>query len=85
MIQILASYNEKVASIVLKNALKSAKYTSHIIQNEILHVIASKVRDKIREEIEDFKFCIIVDEVQDESKREQMIIVLRFVDKDDFI
>jgi hypothetical protein len=50
-----------------------------------LHVIASEVRDKIREEIEDSKFCIIVDEVQDESKREQMIIVLKFVDKDDFI
>ncbi|XP_058222599.1 uncharacterized protein LOC131332410 [Rhododendron vialii] len=31
------------------------------------------------------KFCIIVDESQDESNREQMAIVLRFVDKDGLI
>jgi hypothetical protein len=65
----------------LKNAPKSAKYTSHRIQKEILQVMASKVRDKIREDIGDSKFCIIVDKTRDESKREQMAIVLRFVDK----
>jgi hypothetical protein len=32
MIQILASYNDKVESIVLENAPKSAKYTSHTIK-----------------------------------------------------
>jgi hypothetical protein len=85
LIQILASYNERVASVVLEKCSKSAKYTSHSIQKEILHVIASKVRDKIREDIGDSKFCIIVDEARDESKREQMAIVLRFVDKDGFI
>jgi hypothetical protein len=36
MIKILASYNEKVATVVLENAPKSAKYTSHRIQKEIL-------------------------------------------------
>jgi hypothetical protein len=69
MIKILASYNEKVATVVLENAHKSAKYTSHRIQKEILQVMASKVRDKIREDIGDSKFCIIVDEARDESKR----------------
>jgi hypothetical protein len=54
----------------LENAPKSAKYTSHTIQNEILKVMVSKVRDKIREDIGDSKFCIIVDESRDESKRE---------------
>jgi hypothetical protein len=43
MIKILASYNEKVATVVLKNTHKSAKYTSHRIQKEILQVMASKV------------------------------------------
>jgi hypothetical protein len=46
-----------------------------------LQVIASKVRDGICEDIGDSKFYIIVDE----SKREQMTTVLRFVDKDSFI
>ena len=31
------------------------------------------------------KIYIIVDEASDESKKEQMTLVLRFVDKDDFI
>ena len=51
MITILASYNDKVASVVLENAPKFVKYTSHTIQKEILQVIVSKVRDKIREDI----------------------------------
>ncbi|KAL4620507.1 hypothetical protein ACB092_06G159400 [Castanea dentata] len=85
MIRILASYNDKAAQVVLENAYKSATYTSPTIQKEILHVIASKVRSKIREDIEDSKFCIIVDESCDESKREQLALVLRFDDNDGFI
>ena len=81
----MASYNDKVESVVLENAQKSAKYNSHIIQKEILQVIASKVQNKIREDIGNSKFCIIVDEARDESKREQMAIVLRFVDEDGLI
>ena len=43
------------------------------------------MRSKIREDIGDSKFCIIVDESCDESKREQLAFVLRFVDNDGFI
>ena len=39
----------------------------------------------IRKEVGDASFCILVDEAQDESKREQMAIVLRFVNKDGFL
>ncbi|XP_057793218.1 uncharacterized protein LOC131009829 [Salvia miltiorrhiza] len=80
-----ASYNEEVASVVLENAPKNALYTSHSIQKDILSVYASKIQKFIRAEIGDEKFCIIVDESQDESKREQMAIILRFVDKDEFV
>ncbi|XP_061360890.1 uncharacterized protein LOC133304843 [Gastrolobium bilobum] len=73
MIKLLASYNEKVADVFLKNAPLTAKYTSPQIQKEI------------RKDIGDSKFCIIVDEARDESKREQMALVLRFFDKDGFI
>ncbi|XP_061360405.1 uncharacterized protein LOC133304388 [Gastrolobium bilobum] len=85
MIKLLASYNEKVADVVLMNAPLTAKYTSPQIQREILHVLANKVRKQILLDIGDSKFCIIVDESRDESKREQMALVLRFVDKDGFI
>ena len=45
-------------------------------------IYAFKVRKHIREEIGDSKFSILVDETCDVAKREQMAIVLRFVDKD---
>ena len=35
--------------------------------------------------IRDAKFCILVDEAQDESKKEQMTIILRYVDCDGFV
>ncbi|XP_024634768.1 zinc finger MYM-type protein 1-like [Medicago truncatula] len=81
LLKLLASYNDEVAKVVLKNALEKCKYTSHQIQKEILQILSSRVRKHIREEIGDSKFCIVVDEACDESKKEQMALVLRFVDK----
>lgn len=76
LLEILSSYNKEVKDVVLQNAPKNACYTSPQIQKEILSIFASKVQGKIRSEIGDSKFCIIVDEARDESKREQMSIVL---------
>ena len=39
----------------------------------------------IRGEIGTAKYCLIVDESQDESKKEKMAIVVRFVDRDGHI
>ncbi|XP_028081040.1 zinc finger MYM-type protein 1-like [Camellia sinensis] len=78
---LLASYNEDVAAVVLENAPQNASYHSHGIQKQILSIFSDKIQKFIREEINDGNFCILVDESEDESKREQMAIVLRFVDK----
>jgi hypothetical protein len=43
------------------------------------------VKEVIRDEIGDAKFCIIVDEAHNESMKEQIAIVLRFVDKNGFV
>ncbi|KAH1073882.1 hypothetical protein J1N35_026210 [Gossypium stocksii] len=80
LLSLLASYDEKVED-VLKSAPQNASYTSSTIQKEILQIYASRVRNVIREEIGDRKFSIIVDEARDESKKEQMAIILRFVDE----
>ncbi|KAJ1697371.1 hypothetical protein LUZ63_005883 [Rhynchospora breviuscula] len=85
MIKILASYNKEVKAVVLENAPGNAKYTSHHVQKEILNIFAEKVQTTIRGEIGTSKFCLIVDESRDESKKEQMAIVLRFVDAQGFI
>jgi hypothetical protein len=81
----LATFNDKVDGVVLTNAPWNGKYTSPQIQKEILHIFATKVQYVIRKKVGDAKFCVLVDEALDESKREQMAIILRFIDKDDFI
>ena len=74
-----------MCEVVLDNVPQNASYVSPRIQKEILFIFSSKVQKIICDEIGDAKFCIIVDEACDELKREQMAIVLRFVDKEGFI
>ncbi|XP_058776824.1 uncharacterized protein LOC131651174 [Vicia villosa] len=81
LLKLLASYNDEIAKVVLENAPQNCKYTSHQIQKELLQILSSRVKKHIREEIGDSKFCIVVDEARDESKKEKMALVLRFVDK----
>ncbi|XP_073353905.1 uncharacterized protein [Aegilops tauschii subsp. strangulata] len=85
LVKLLASYNKEVKDVVLENAPGNAKYTSHQVQEEILGILSRKVQRTIREEIGDSKFCIMVDEACDESKKEQMALVLRFPDTEGFI
>ncbi|XP_072066762.1 uncharacterized protein [Arachis hypogaea] len=85
MLKLLASYNKEMDAVVLDNAPQNAIYTSPSIQKEILHVFVRKVQNEIRNEIGNAKFCLIVDEARDESRREQMALVVRFVDKHGFV
>nr|XP_011470629.1 PREDICTED: uncharacterized protein LOC105353298 [Fragaria vesca subsp. vesca] len=70
---------------VFDNAHGNAKYTSPLIQKQIANILGNKVREKIRDEVGLAKFCILVDEVVDASSKEQMAIILRFVDCHGFI
>jgi len=80
MIRLIGRLNVNIDDVVLGNALKNAKYTSPTIQKEILHILTNKVRKNIYEEVRDAKFCIMIDEAKDASNKEQMAIMLRFVD-----
>ncbi|KAI3462487.1 hypothetical protein Pfo_019150 [Paulownia fortunei] len=75
------SYNDEVRSIILENA----SYTSSQIQKEILSLYASRIQIFIKKEIGDANYCLIMNESRNESKREQMAFVLRFVNKEGFI
>ncbi|KAH9779331.1 TTF-type domain-containing protein [Citrus sinensis] len=80
-----AECSKEIAQVVLENAPSYAKYTSSDIQKELLNILANKVRNKICKELGDGKFCILVDKALDESNKEQMAIVLRYVDCDGYI
>ncbi|XP_026431236.1 zinc finger MYM-type protein 1-like isoform X2 [Papaver somniferum] len=77
MVRFSATLNDKVKEVVLENAPKNSTYTSPAIQKEILNIVSNEIRDKIREEIGDRKYCILVDESKDASDKEQMVLVLR--------
>ncbi|KAL9691103.1 hypothetical protein QQ045_011521 [Rhodiola kirilowii] len=65
---------------VLDSGPKNATYRSPRIQKQIANILGNKVRAKIREEVGDSKFCFFVDEALDVANKEQMAIILRFVD-----
>ena len=43
------------------------------------------MKDAIHDEIGNAKSCLIVDKARDESMKEHMATVLRFIDKNDFM
>jgi Domain of unknown function (DUF4371) len=51
MIKLLTSYNKDVNEVVLDNVPKNAKYTSPLVQKEILCIFARKVQVRLN-----FKF-----------------------------
>ncbi|XP_075521436.1 uncharacterized protein LOC142554657 [Primulina tabacum] len=79
LVKAFAKMNIEIDEVVLENAPKNSQYIAPEIQKEILHIMANRVRQMVREEVGDKYFCILVDEARDISKREQMAIILRFV------
>ncbi|GAV89067.1 LOW QUALITY PROTEIN: DUF4371 domain-containing protein, partial [Cephalotus follicularis] len=78
-LEFLSNQNESVQKDVLKNAPENLKLTSPQIQKDIVSAIAS-IRETIISEIGDGLFFILIDESRDVSVKEQMAIVLRYVD-----
>ncbi|CAN0829476.1 Zinc finger MYM-type protein 1 [Linum grandiflorum] len=78
-LELLTEWREDVKAVVLQNAPGNAKYIAPSIQKEILEIMANRVRRKIREEVGDACFSILVDEAQDQAGLEQMAVILRFV------
>ncbi|XP_075481079.1 uncharacterized protein LOC142521774 [Primulina tabacum] len=85
LVKAFAKMNIEIDEVVLENAPKNAQYIAPEIQKEILHIMANRVRQMVREEVGDKYFCILVDEARDISKREQMAIILRFVNNHGFL
>ncbi|CAJ2676375.1 unnamed protein product [Trifolium pratense] len=69
----------------LENDSYLSNCTSSQFRKDALQVISMKVKNHIRDEIGDSKFCIVVDGVCDQPGKEQMALILRFVDKKGFI
>ena len=82
---------DKVLEEHLKNAPKNASYISKTTQNELIKSCGQIITDTIINEVKRNKcFSIIADEAADCSNKEQLSLVLRFVDgtqniREDFV
>ncbi|KAH7666046.1 Ribonuclease H-like protein [Dioscorea alata] len=79
LLHFFAEHNEAINSVVLKNAPSNLKLTAHDIQNDIISVAASETTKAIINELGDDLFAILVDESPDVSNKEQMALVLRYM------
>ncbi|XP_074346348.1 uncharacterized protein LOC141685125 [Apium graveolens] len=66
---------------VFKNALKNNKLIAPSIQKDIMNACAVVTANAISLELGDEVFSILVDEARDISNKEQMVVVLFFMDK----
>ncbi|KAH7688353.1 P-loop containing nucleoside triphosphate hydrolase protein [Dioscorea alata] len=71
---------DKIAKTLKANAPGNNQMTAPKIQKDLVHSCAEKVRSLIIEDIGDRIFSLMVDEARDISVKEQMAIVLRYVD-----
>ena len=67
----------------LTTSARNATYTSSAIQNQIIDVLSDQVRQKIIRKVHQAKwFSVIADEVTDISNKEQLSLVVRYIDLD---
>ena len=81
LLQVLARNSKEIEKVVLENAPENQKLTSPDIQKDIVCCAATETRKAIINDIGDEYFAILVDESRDVSAKEQMAVVLRYVDK----
>ena len=80
LLHFLADHNENIKKVVLENAPKNLKLTSPDVHKDRTKALAEKTTSAIIEELENRLFNFLVDESYDVSKKEQMAIVLRYLD-----
>ncbi|XP_020420297.1 zinc finger MYM-type protein 1-like [Prunus persica] len=80
LLQFLADNDEKVKEVVLQNAPGNLKLVAPKIQKDIVNACAGETLDVIMSGLKDRFFSILVDEARDISVKEQMAMMLRYVD-----
>ncbi|XP_076930316.1 uncharacterized protein LOC143595062 [Bidens hawaiensis] len=85
LLKLFGVTNEEIGKVILSNVPKNNQMMAPSIQKEICNCSVAEVVKKIFDELGDDVFSILVDESRDVSKKEQMDVVLRYVDKFGFV
>ncbi|XP_076947499.1 uncharacterized protein LOC143619453 [Bidens hawaiensis] len=81
ILELMGEQNEKLGKVILGNAPGNSQMTSPIIQQDLKHCFAQEVLKQIFEDLGEDYFSLLVDESCDVSNKEQMSVVIRYVDK----
>ena len=81
LFRFLADHNEDIKDVVLKNAPENLKLTLPEIHKDIVTAASIETCNAIVTCLGDAFFSVLIDESRDISTKEQMAVVLRFVDK----
>ncbi|KAL4625686.1 hypothetical protein ACB092_05G043300 [Castanea dentata] len=84
LLQFLGDHNESINE-VMQNTWKNCKLTHPDIQKDMVNAIAHETSKAIIEDLGNGFFSILVDESRDISVKEQMALVLRYVNKQGII
>ncbi|XP_031262352.1 uncharacterized protein LOC116120538 [Pistacia vera] len=76
-----AKQNEEYRLAALEKALRHDKLIAPSIQKDIINAFAVETINKLISDLGDAFFSILVDEARDGSNKEQMIIILLYVNK----
>ena len=78
LLQFLGDHNESINEVLQKTS-KNCKLTHHEIQKDIVNAIAHETSKAIIKDPDNGFFSILVDESRDISVKEQMALLLRYV------
>ncbi|XP_028111772.1 zinc finger MYM-type protein 1-like [Camellia sinensis] len=81
LLKLLVDHNEDVKVVTLSNAPQNLRLTSPDIQKDIVNVAVFETINVIIRDLGDALFSILIDEAPDISIKEQMTVVILYVDK----
>lgn len=81
LLKFLADHNESINKVVLGNTPKNNKISHSDIQKDIANAAACETTNAIIKDLDNDLFSILVDESRDISVKEQMAVVIRYVNK----
>eukprot|EP00258_Populus_trichocarpa_P045430 XP_024461449.1 zinc finger MYM-type protein 1 [Populus trichocarpa] len=85
LLHFLSRNNEAIKRVTFSEAPRHNKLTSPDIQKDITQAAAEEITNVIIKDLGDSFFSILIDESRDISIKEQMVVVLRYVDNNGHI
>ena len=81
MLEWYAQRCKDAADVLFDNAPGNHQMTCHEIQKQLVQACAEKTIEVMMNELGDGQFSLLVDESRDASIKEQMVVILRFLNK----